>query len=53
MKLINIKSLENNNLVVSYYVKLKNNNQSINLVNELQNIAGIKNISLFSDEEAF
>ncbi|MBU0475086.1 MAG: DUF4956 domain-containing protein [Bacteroidetes bacterium] len=53
MKLINIKSFENQNMLISYYIKIKNESQSINLVNELQNISGIKNISLFSDEEAF
>lgn len=53
MKLINIKSFENENILVSYYVKIKNDNQGIDLVSELQNINGIKNISLFSDEEAF
>ena len=53
MKLLNIKSLENDNLIISYYIKLKNKNQSLNLIKELQNISGIKNISLFSDEETF
>lgn len=53
MKLINIKSFENQNMLISYYIKIKNESQSINLINELQNISGIKNISLFSDEEAF
>jgi len=53
MKLINIKTIENDNIIVSYYIKLKRNDLSLNLVSDLKNIAGIKNISLFSDEEAF
>ena len=53
MKLINVKSLDSNILLVSYYVHFRNDNQNIKLVNELQKTSGIKNISLFSDEEAF
>jgi len=53
MKLINIKTIENDNIIISYYIKLKRNDLSLNLVSELKNVAGIKNISLFSDEEAF
>ena len=53
MKLINIKTIENDNIIISYYIKLKRNDLSLNLVSELKNVAEIKNISLFSDEEAF
>lgn len=53
MKLMNIKTLDNGNLLVSYYVVSKNEKKNIGLVSELQKISGIKNISLFSDEEAF
>jgi uncharacterized membrane protein YhiD involved in acid resistance len=53
MKLMNVKTMDNQNLLVSYYVYFKNENQNLNLVTELQKVSGIKNISLFSDEEAF
>ncbi len=53
MKLLNIKTLDEHSILVSYYVNFKNENQNITLVNELQKVQGIKNISLFSDEEAF
>jgi uncharacterized membrane protein YhiD involved in acid resistance len=53
MKLINVKSLDSNILLVSYYVHFKKASQNITLVNELQKTSGISNISLFSDEEAF
>lgn len=53
MKLLNIKSLDNRNMLVSYYIRFRKENQNFNLVNQLQNIPGVKNISLFSDEEEF
>lgn len=53
MKLINIKTLDNRNLLVSYYIRFRKENQNFDLVNQLQKIPGIKNISLFSDEEEF
>ena len=53
MKLLNIKTLDNRNLLVSYYIRFRKENQKFDLVNQLQNIPGLKNISLFSDEEEF
>jgi len=53
VKLVNIKTLDNQKMLVSYYIRFKKNNQNIDLVNQLQNIEGIKNITLFSDEEGF
>jgi len=53
VKLLNIKTLDNQKMLVSYYIRFKKNNQNIDLVNQLQNIEGIKNITLFSDEEGF
>ena len=53
MKLLNIKTLDNQNMLVSYYIQFKKVNQNFDLVNQLQKIHGIKNISLFSDEEEF
>ncbi|MDA3861235.1 MAG: DUF4956 domain-containing protein [Melioribacteraceae bacterium] len=53
MKLLNIKTLDNQNMVISYYVKFRKENQNFNLVDQLQKVAGIKNINLFSDEEEF
>ncbi len=53
MKLLNIKTLDSQNMLVSYYIRFKKNNQNFDLVTQLQKIPGIKNISLFSDEEGF
>ena len=53
MRLLNIKTLDNRNLLVSYYIRFRKENQNFDLVNQLQKIPGIKNISLFSDEEEF
>jgi Domain of unknown function (DUF4956) len=53
MKLINIKTLDNKLLLVSYYIRFKKDDQNFDLVNQLQQITGVKNISLFSDEEGF
>ncbi len=53
VRLLNIKTLDNQKMLVSYYIRFKKNNQNIDLVNQLQNIKGINNITLFSDEEGF
>lgn len=53
MKLINIKTLDNKLVLISYYIQFKKDNQNFDLVNQLQQITGVKNISLFSDEEGF
>ena len=53
MKLLNIKTLDSQNMLVSYYIRFKKNNQNFDLVTQLQKTPGIKNISLFSDEEGF
>jgi len=53
VKLLNVKTLDNQKMLVSYYVRFKKNNQNLDLVNQLQKITGIKNITLFSDEEEF
>jgi hypothetical protein len=51
-KLINVKTIsENSNLLeLSFYVILKNNNTSNQLVSELKNGFGIKKVNLFFDE---
>lgn len=53
MKLLNIKTLDTNRMLVSYYIRFRKENQNFDLVNQLQKIPGLKNISLFSDEEEF
>ncbi len=53
MRLLNIKTLDNQNMLVSYYIRFRKENQNFDLISQLQKIPGIKNISLFSDEEEF
>ncbi len=53
LKLTNIKSIDNNLMQVSYYIKFRKENQSLDLVKKLQEIEGVNHISLFSDNESF
>lgn len=53
MKLINIKTLDDQLTLVSYYIRFRKDNHNFELVNQLQKIKGVLNINLFSDESEF
>ena len=51
-QLVNVKSQEESDtLELSYYVHLKDEDRSDDLIRELRGLQGVKNASLFFDEE--
>jgi len=53
-KLVNVKSIgENDDLELSFYIRLKNPDLSANFIQELKQIPGIQHANLFFDEEFF
>lgn len=53
-KLVNMKSLDEGNILeLSYYVRLKNQDQGTLFVRELEKTSGIDRVNLFFDEENY
>jgi uncharacterized membrane protein YhiD involved in acid resistance len=51
-KAINVKTIEDQDMMeLSYYVKFKKENKNPDFMRELRSAYGVKNITLFSDEE--
>lgn len=51
--LLNIKSIKENQLELSYHVSIKNKKDNSKFIGELENVEGVRQINLYFDEEVF
>ncbi len=53
-KLVNLKSADNGNMLdLSFYIRLRNQEQSPQFIRELEKSTGVKQVTLFFDEESY